>query len=199
MIRSVKILLATFVAVFAFGFTGPAVTYTANPSASTIKWKAAKVTGEHFGKITLKEGNFTFADGKLTGGSFVMDMTTIVVEDIENPTYNAKLTGHLKSEDFFGVEAHPTSTFVIKNVISRGTPGDYKVVGDITIKGITKEIRFNAHVTEEGGQARAKADIELDRTDYNIRYGSGSFFDDLGDKTIYDEFTLSIDIAGAAS
>ncbi|RMG57198.1 MAG: YceI family protein [Bacteroidetes bacterium] len=199
MIRTAKLLLATFVAVFAFGFTGPATTYTANPAESVIKWKGEKVTGEHFGTISLKEGNFTFADGKLTGGSFVVDMTSIVVEDIEDPTYNAKLAGHLKSADFFGVEEFPTATFVITNAISRGTPGDYKVIGDITIKGITKEIRFLANITEENGQARAKADIELDRSEFNVRYGSGSFFDDLGDKTIYDEFFLTIDIVGAAS
>ncbi|GAB4403744.1 MAG: YceI family protein [Bacteroidia bacterium] len=188
------------VGLFAFGFTGPETnfaTYKADPAASTIKWKAAKVTGEHFGSIQLKEGAFEYSDGKLIGGSFTVNMQTITVEDIKDPGMNGKLTGHLKSDDFFGVEKYPTSTFVVKQVVSRGKPGEYKVIGDITIKGITKEIRFNAVVdTDASGKLHAKADIALDRTDYNVRYGSGSFFDDLGDRTIYDEFTLSIDVVG---
>ena len=103
-----------------------------------------------------------------------------------------KLEGHLKSDDFFGVANHPTASFVITKVAPRGTEGSYKVTGDITIKGTTKEIRFNTQLTEEMGHTVAVADLELDRTDFGLRYGSGSFFDNLGDKTIYDEFELSI-------
>jgi len=102
------------------------------------------------------------------------------------------LEGHLASPDFFSVEDHPKATFVITRVAPRGTTGEYKVTGDMTIINLTKEIRFNANVAA----GRATASIELDKTDYNVKYGSGSgsFFSNLGDKTIYDEFTLAVEL-----
>jgi polyisoprenoid-binding protein YceI len=99
-----------------------------------------------------------------------------------------KLEGHLKSDDFFGVAAHPTATIKFTKVVSRGVAGEYKITANITIKNITKEIKFNA--TAKDGTANAT--IKLDRSDFDIKYGSGSFFDNLGDKTIYDEFDLAI-------
>jgi len=100
------------------------------------------------------------------------------------------LKGHLASPDFFSVEDHPKATFVITRVAPRGTTGEYKVTEDMTIKDLTKEIRFNSNVAA----GRATASIELDRTDYNVKYGYGSFFSNLGDKTIYDEFTLAVEL-----
>lgn len=160
-------------------------------SKSEIKWTGYKVTGKHFGTVSLKSGDLTMEDGMLTGGSFEIDMATITVKDMQGE-YAGKLEGHLKSADFFGVENHPTAKFVITNVISRGTPGDYKIVGNLTIKDTTKEIKFFAKVTEEGGMQTATANITVDRSDFDVRYGSGSFFDNLGDKTIYDEFDLEV-------
>ena len=117
-------------------------------------------------------------------------MTSIKVLDLQGGGAT-KLEGHLKSADFFGVEAHPTATYTITKVAPRGTPGAYKVTGDMAIKGMTKEVRFNAMVAD----GVAKATIVLDRTDYNVKYGSGSFFSNLGDKTIHDEFTLDVSLA----
>lgn len=159
--------------------------------ASQITWKGYKVTGSHEGTITVKDGNLDFTDGQLTGGSFAIDMTTIKTTDLTGGTA-AKLEGHLKSPDFFGVEKFPTATFKITKVVSRGTPGDYRVTGDLTIKETTKEIKFNTKVVEEMGLYTATADLTIDRTDFDVRYGSGSFIDNLGDKTIYDEFELGI-------
>ncbi len=157
--------------------------------ASTVEWKASKVTGKHNGTIDIKDGDLTFTDGVLSGGTFTMDMTTITCTDLDGGTA-AKLNGHLKSADFFAVEEYPTSTLVIKEVYSRGTEGEYKVVADITIKGTTEEIKFNTVLKDGTG----KATIVLDRTDYNVKYGSGSFFSNLGDKTIHDEFTLDVSL-----
>ena len=107
-----------------------------------------------------------------------------------------KLVGHLKSDDFFGVEKHPTASLQVTKVISRGKVGSYKIIGDLTIKGTTKEIKFNTVVDNTTGVPVASADLTIDRSDFGIRYGSGSFFDDLGDKTIYDEFDLSLKLVG---
>lgn len=179
-----------FLATFAlFSFTLSVEKVNVDTTKSTIIWKGYKVTGEHTGTINLKSGALEMEDGKLVGGRFEIDMTSIKVTDLEGK-WAQKLEGHLKSPDFFGVEAHPTATFVITKAAPKGTPGDYKIAGDLTIKGITKEIKFYAHLSEDGKTATVK--ITVDRTDFDVRYGSGSFFDNLGDKTIYDEFDLEV-------
>jgi len=168
----------------------------AEVSKSNIVWKGYKVTGSHTGNISLKSGELDFEDGKLVGGSFVVDMTSIEVTDLSGE-YKQKLEGHLKSDDFFGVKSNPSAKFVITKVAPQGTPGDYKVTGDLTIKGITKPIKFFTNVKEEGDNMVAVAEVKVDRSDYNVRYGSGSFFDNLGDKTIYDEFDLEVTIVSS--
>ncbi|MEQ9299096.1 MAG: YceI family protein [Cyclobacteriaceae bacterium] len=176
----------------AFAFTTPAenAEYTIDANQTTIVWTGAKVGGEHTGTISVKEGGFTFEDDQLTGGTFVIDMNTITNTDLEGE-YNGKLVGHLKSDDFFGVATYPTSKVVIKSVVAQG-PGKYKVVADLTIKETTKEIKFPATVEVNNGTVTAKADITIDRSEYDVRYGSGSFFDGLGDKVIYDDFSLAV-------
>lgn len=166
------------------------IVYNIDASASKIEWYAEKVTGNHSGVVNIKDGAFTFDDGKLVGGSFTVDMTSLESTDLEGE-WKQKLDGHLKSDDFFGVETYPTSTFVIKEAVSEGA-GKYKIVGDITIKGITKEIEFTADIKEKGKQVEGVAEVVIDRTQFDIRYGSNSFFDNLGDKAIYDDFKLSI-------
>ena len=186
--------LLSLLAFVGFSFT-TLVTVSVDTTASQITWKGYKVTGEHAGTINVKNGNFNYEGDNLTGGSFEIDMNTIVCTDLEGE-WADKLVGHLKSDDFFGVEKYPTAKFEITKVVSRGKPGDYKITGNLTIKETTKEIRFNANVDNSTGVPVATADITIDRSDYNIRYGSGSFFDNLGDKTIYDEFELGLKIVG---
>ncbi len=161
---------------------------------STVVWVGKKVTGKHNGTIKLKEGSVQMADDKLTGGSFVIDMTSLMNTDMAGSDGQAKLEGHLKSEDFFNVAAHPTATLVITDVAARGTEGSYKVTADLTIKGTTKPVKFNAQFASENGRTSAIADIIVDRSEYDVRYGSGSFFENLGDKTIYDEFELQVSL-----
>jgi len=178
-------------ALAAFSFTAPVANKSINTQLSDVVWKAYKVTGEHTGHVKLKSGSLQFDGDRFTGGSFVVDMTSISCTDLQGE-WAGKLVGHLKSPDFFNVAEYPDATFVITQVISRGTPGSYKVTGNMKIKEHTKAVRFNVQFGEEGGAMTATADIKLDRTDYDVRYGSGSFFDGLGDKTIYDEFDLQI-------
>ncbi len=163
--------------------------YVVNTSSSVLKWNGKKVAGEHYGKISLKEGSFTLKNDKLTEGKFVIDMKSITSEDLPAGEWNDKLVGHLKSDDFFGVEKYPESILIIKS----STPlkdGKAKVKGELTIKGITHPIEFDA--VQNGMNVTAK--ITVDRSLYNVRYGSGKFFQNLGDKTIYDDFTIEVSI-----
>ncbi|MCO6484227.1 MAG: YceI family protein [Saprospiraceae bacterium] len=158
---------------------------------STIAWKGYKVTGEHNGNVLIKAGEVQMDGNVITGGTFTIDMNSITCNDLQGEM-NGKLVGHLKSDDFFGVATYPNATLKITRAIPQNTAGDYKMLGDLTIKGKTKPVKFFAKVRQEGGQQIATADIKVDRSEYDVRYGSGSFFDNLGDKTIYDEFDLSV-------
>ncbi len=156
--------------------------------SSTVLWKAYKVTGSHTGVVQLKEGSLSFDGTTLTGGEFVVDMTSLISTDLEGES-KGKLEGHLKSDDFFGVENHPSSKLVFTKVEANGK-NSYEVTGDLTIKGITKPVTFDVSIYG----SKATASLKVDRANYNVRYGSGSFFENLGDKTIYDEFDLVVDL-----
>ena len=186
-----NLFLMLLVAGFTMAVSSHVSVVNVDTEQSVVNWNAYKVTGEHSGTIQVKEGKLNMDHGKLVGGSFIIDMNSIKCTDMQGGGA-AKLEGHLKSPDFFGVETYPEAKFEIKQVVSRGTAGSYKITGDLTIKETTKSTRFNVQLSEEDGVKTATADITLDRSDFDIRYGSGSFFDNLGDKTIYDEFDLSI-------
>ena len=157
---------------------------------STVTWKAYKVTGSHTGTIALEKGNLIFDGDKLTGGEFTVDMSTLVSTDLDDdPESKGKLEGHLNSEDFFATEKHSTSTLIFTDVKSTGK-NSYEVTGDLTIKDITKPVVFDVSVYG----SKATATVKVDRTNYDIKYGSGNFFENLGDKTIYDEFDLVVDL-----
>lgn len=187
MIRLFSTLIFSALVGFAFSPLSTKEVVSIDTDESVIEWKAYKVTGKHNGIVKIKNGQLEMENGELVGGSFEIDMTTIRVDDLEGGS-KAKLEGHLKSADFFNVEEFNTAQFAITRVISRGKPGDYKIEGDLTIKGITKPIKFNALMEDNV----ANATITIDRTEFNVRYGSGTFFEDLGDKTIYDDFDLNI-------
>ena len=159
----------------------------ADLTKSELKWSAKKVTGEHNGAIKLKEGELALKGEQIGSGKFVIDMKSIVDEDLPVGEWNNKLVGHLKSDDFFGVEKYPESVLVITG----STPfvnNKATVKGKLTIKGITNPIEFEA--TRAGNMYTAR--VTVDRTLYNVRYGSGKFFENLGDKTIYDDFYLDV-------
>src|SRR6187402_2908472 len=182
--RSLK--LFSIVIAVLFSFNGISQTYKIDVSKSIIKWEGKKITGEHEGTVNFKDGYLVFKNKKLTGGSFTADMKTLSNTD-QTGESKTKLEGHLRSEDFFSIDKNPTSTLVFKSIASKGN-NSYLINADLTIKGITNSIQFDLVVTPH----KATAEFEINRTKYDIKYGSGSYFDDLGDKTIYDDFELNV-------
>lgn len=170
-------------------FSATAQTKKVDASKSTINWVGKKVTGSHEGTINLKEGALIFKGKKLTGGNFVVDMTSINTTDLDGKG-KANLDGHLKSDDFFGTEKFPVANLVFKKIVDKGN-GVYGVNADLTIKGKTNTIGFEITVAKNN----ATADLKIDRTKYDITYKSGNFFSDLGDKVIYDDFDLKVNLA----
>lgn len=185
-----KLIIAALLFPFAAVY---AQTYTANADKSVLKWTGEKVTGKHYGTINVKEGTFTIKNDMIQSGMFKIDMNSIVCEDLENETYNSKLINHLKSDDFFSVATYPHSTFEITGS-SKIEGGTAEVKGNLTIKGITHPVSFTAVLAETQDAVKIYGNVVIDRTKYNVRYGSGKFFASLGDKTIYDEFTVKLDV-----
>lgn len=169
-------------------------TLTVDAKTSTFKWHAKKVTGEHMGTVNVAGGNIIVEKGIVTGGTVEMDMTSINVTDLEGE-YKGKLEGHLKSDDFFSTAKSPKSTLTIKKVEAiKGskTAENYNVTADLTIKGITKEVTFPAIIAVKGNSVTANADFMIDRTQFDIKYGSKSFIEGIGDKAIDDSFNVKV-------
>jgi polyisoprenoid-binding protein YceI len=187
--KSVKVVIATL-ALGLITFAGVAApkVVNVNKSASSIAWLAKKVTGEHNGTVGISSGALNVNGNKLIGGNFTIDLKTIKALDITDPGYNQKFIGHITSGDFFEIEKFPTASFVITKVAGN------QVTGNLTVKGITKSITFPAEIAVKGGKVTAKANITIDRTDFNIKYGSKKFFDSIGDKAIYDDFALTVSL-----
>lgn len=173
------------------------VTLVFDPSASTVKWFGKKVTGQHEGTIQLTKGELVMLGSELKGGEFIFDMKSIKDTDLTDPENNAKLVKHLKSEDFFEVEKFPTAVLKVKSAKSvEGFTGPtYEVTADLTLKGKTNEVTFPAMIKSENSKSVATANITIDRTQWNVRYGSGKFFKGLGDKAIHDEFVVDVVLA----
>lgn len=173
-------------------------TYKVVPAASSLSWLGKKVTGQHNGSIQLKEGIAQVKGNQLTGGTFVVDMTTLTNEDLKDAEYNGKLVGHLKSEDFFSVAKNPTSTLSITKVTplkgADAAGNNVTVTGNLTIKGITNPVSFPAKVAVDKGTLTATGTALVNRAKYDIRYGSKSFFESIGDKAIDDEFALTFNV-----
>ena len=169
-------------------------TFKVDVDKSTFKWIGKKVTGSHNGFIKFSAGSISVEKGALVGGSFTVDMNSMNCADLEAGKGAEKLMGHLKSDDFFGTEKFPTATMTIKSATAKGG-NQYDVKADLTIKGQTNEVMFPATVTVAGGALTATANFNIDRTKYGIRYGSGSFFENLGDKAISNDFNVEINLA----
>jgi polyisoprenoid-binding protein YceI len=193
-----KMLFSAAVALLSFALNAkPAPTpYKVDATKSTFKWTGKKVTGSHWGYVKFSDGTLNLENGALVGGSFNVDMTSIDCQDIQGGGAQ-KLVGHLKSDDFFGVDKFAKATLIIKSATSTGS-NQYNVVADLTIKGVTNEVTFPATVSASGTSLTANATFSVNRTKYGIRYGSGSFFDNLGDKTINDNFDVEINLAATS-
>jgi len=163
-----------------------------------IKWLGKKLTGEHFGTIATTEGKLFVTAGALSGGQFKLDMNSITVLDLTDAAKNADLTDHLKSEDFFSVVNHPTGLFEITGVEALATPDEkgntHLISGNLTLKGISQGIRFPAMIQMTEEKIQATADFNIDRTLWDIRYRSGKFFPELGDKVIDDQIGITLNL-----
>jgi polyisoprenoid-binding protein YceI len=182
-----KLTIVITAAFLLMGISSFAQDFKANASKSELKWNGKKVTGEHWGFINLKDGKLTLKNNKITSGEFTIDMNSISCKDLTDESWNQKLVGHLKSDDFFGVEKFPTAKLVITES-GAFVKDEATVNGKLTIKGITHPVTFNAKKT---GNTYV-ATITVDRSKYDVRYGSGKFFDNLGDNMIYDDFTIDV-------
>ena len=172
--------------------------YKVSKDESKVKWTGKKVAGEHYGTINFKSGSLDVKDGVIKGGSFEIDMTSMVCDDLKDKEWNQKLIGHLKSDDFFSVDKFPSSSMVLKKVVEKGG-GEYEFTGHLTIKGMTHPVVFMAKVEDSGSKLVAKGKAKIDRTLYDIKYGSGKFFSDLGDRMINDHFVLEFKLVADKS
>jgi len=185
--KTTKFFIASFILLASSSIF--AQSYVIDTQKSSIKWFATKVTGKHDGSINLKSGEMTLKSERIESGTFVIDMNSIKVLDVKDPGTNQKLLGHLKSDDFFGVATYPDAKLVITT--STAFKDNKAIVkGNLTIKGKTNLITFDAVRAGQNYQAK----IVVDRSKYDVKYGSTSFFEGLGDKAISNEFTLEIDL-----
>ena len=195
--KNMKKITTLFVAVMAVALVAfkpvAPVTFKVDAQKSKIEWTGKKVTGQHVGTIKIASGEVA-TNGKVpTAGKFVIDMTSMENTDLDGDS-KGKLMGHLKSEDFFGVEKYPTATFQATKITPAGA-GKVNITGNLTIKGKTNAVTFPATYTMAGNTLNVTANsVKVDRTKYDIRYGSKSFFESLGDKAIDDEFLLNINL-----
>jgi len=170
-----------------------AVKYDVNLEKSSIEWQGFKPTGSHKGTINIISGTFTTNDGKIQSGSFVIDMSSL--KESED---NGRLEGHLKSADFFDVAKFPSASFEITGLEEKD--GNTLLSGNLTIKDITHNVTFPVTVTNEGDVLTVSSEVfTIDRSKWNVRYGSKSFFDNLKDKFINDDIELKISIKAMKS
>lgn len=168
-------------------------------AATKMEWFAAKVTGKHNGTLKIKSGELKVQGGKLSAGMFTMDMKSIKVLDITDAKSNSDLTGHLNSKDFFDTEVNPEATFELVSAEpianAAADAPNYNLKGNLTIKGISKAIAFPAKVKISEDAVNASAEFPIDRTEWDIKYGSGKFFKDIADKAINDNFDVKLIIS----
>lgn len=176
--------------------------YKVETDKSKIHWVGKKVSGQHNGTLSLDNSEVLVVGNDVVQASINMDMNSIVCEDLTDPQWNKKLVDHLKSDDFFSTNKFPKAKFVTTgfavNPEAETNGENYMVTGDLTIKGITHEVSFPVNVEISGEQLTANGTAILDRTKWDVKYGSGSFFKGLGDKMIYDDFEIEFDLVANA-
>lgn len=174
--------------------------FSVDTVASTLGWTGKKVTGQHNGKISISSGTISVEKNEIKAGNFVINMNSITVEDIKDAKENGQLLGHLKDSDFFDVAKYATSKFEVTGAEKMQSADSMKINGNLTIKDISKNISIPAKVTMDSTKFEAAAKFSIDRTEWNIRYGSGKFFKNIGDKAINDaiEFDLNLKATPAA-
>ena len=168
-------------------------TLQVNLDKSQISWIGRKVTGEHSGSLQLSNGWVIVDKNVLMGGKFIFDMTSISNTDIESSEWKLKLEDHLKSEDFFNVDSFPYAILELKEhqpLSDDQSASNNQILADLTIRGIKQKLSFPISLQKSDSIFLAKGTVDIDRTLYNIQYKSGKFIEGLGDKLIYDDFTV---------
>ena len=168
-----------------------------NVDSSTINWIGRKVTGEHSGTLNLSKGWVVMQEGSIIGGKFIFDMTSIKNTDIESPEWKEKLEKHLMAEDFFFTDSFPHAILEIKDhsqIVKYNTEINNRIIADLNIRGITHEINFPLEISQVQSIFYTEGTIDINRTIFNIRYKSGTFFEELGDRMIYDDFTVQFSL-----
>ncbi|HET6245848.1 MAG: YceI family protein [Bacteroidetes bacterium] len=174
--------------------------YKINSSVSKIEWTGKKVTGKHNGEISISNSDLLVKNGAIQGGTITVDMTSITCSDMQGEM-GEKLVGHLKSDDFFAVDKFNTAVYVIKSIkpikgATEGKPNN-TISGDLTIKGITHELSFPAIISVKDDNIVTVGEVTIDRTIYDVRYGSATFFENIGNKAISNDFTLNFKLAAS--
>ena len=174
---------------------GKPIVYKLDLNASRLLWKATKVNGGHNGFLLFNSGMLN-ADGKgkLLNGKFVMNMTSITAVDKLLPNENRESEQVIKAGNFFATAQNPTSTISVKSIGAIGRRNQYKVAGELTIKGVTKPLIFLATISPQANGLKALAEMDIDRTKWGITYKSGNFFSDLKDELISDMIHISLNL-----
>ena len=165
-------------------------TYNIDLENSSVKWTGKKITKSHSGSIDINSGTILMQGKKVISAEIKIDMNSIQNTSINNQNSRYNLTSHLKNEDFFNVDSFPISIIKINNATELND-STYIFNSDLTIKGITNPVEFTGNIFSLDGKYLANIDLTFDRTLWNIRYGSGKFFDNLGDRIILDEIHIS--------
>lgn len=170
------------------------VKYMADPSNSSIEWKGFKPTESHNGTINLESGVFSIKEDVIESGTFLIDMNSIVVLDIPaDKKGNANLVGHLKNEDFFDAEKYPNAVFEVTGFETKD--GQAMLSGNFTMKEQKNNITIPVSMSSEGDMLTLTSEtFTIDRSKWNVKYGSESFFDNLGDKVISNDIELKFNI-----
>ena len=190
-----KITFLLVVALAIFSFTTPHIdNYTTDNKKSNVKWTGSKVIGDsHYGNISISKGTIMMDHGKLVAANFVIDMKSMTCTDIESEKYNQKLIDHLKNDDFFDVEKFPTAEFTM--ITSKKiAEGKHSVTGELSVKNFKDIVKREVDVTERNNTLSASGKFNFDRTKFDVIYGSGTFFDNLGDKAINNEVSIQFNI-----
>jgi len=168
--------------------------YIMDNDNSSIKWTGRELsTKSHYGSLQMKNGSLTVNTDGTINGIIKIDMTTIDCEDLQGRS-KASLERHLRSDDFFSVESHPIATLTFKSEGGIGAGNKLAFNGDLEIKGISHPISFESELKSVDPKVSALVDMTFDRSKYNVRFRSGTFFQNLGDKLIYDDIEISVDI-----
>ncbi|HLE10510.1 MAG: hypothetical protein A2504_14405 [Bdellovibrionales bacterium RIFOXYD12_FULL_39_22] len=184
-----RLFLALFLlTIFTYGFSMEH--YNIDQKKSEVRWKGKKLTGEHYGTVKIKSGMVMYEGEKIDSGEVIIDMASILNQDLSDKTNNEKLVGHLKSDDFFSVDKFPEAKIILTKI--KAVKGGYDARGDLTIKGTTSSLDFKIEESGTGANRLLKIKTQFDRSKYNVKYGSSKFFPSIGDKIIYDDVELDV-------